>query len=74
MSKTDYLKQVCKIGQGAECCRYVVAGQSGIACAKLSEMKATIDDRVAKNLFTAIADNCEGKAENIPLVGLTVTT
>lgn len=63
----DYLKNVCKIGQGADCCRYIVAGVGGITCAKLTEMKVVIDRRVEEGRFTAQGDNCEGKNENIDL-------
>lgn len=69
MTKTNYLQEICKIGQGAACCRYVVAGADGITCAKLTEVKATIDKRVADGLFTATSDNCEGKDAAIPLTG-----
>jgi hypothetical protein len=63
----DYLKNTCKVGQGNSCCRYVVAGAGGITCAKLTEMKDTIDRRVELKRFVASADNCEGKDENIDL-------
>lgn len=57
----DHLKAVCKIGGGADCCRFIVAGREGIGCAKHeSELAFQIDLRVADGLFVAIADNCEG--------------
>lgn len=62
-----YLKEVCKIGQGADCCRYIVAGKGGIECAKLSTMKPAIDSRVEAGMFVAQADNCEGKEEGVDL-------
>ncbi len=56
------LKEVCKIGQGAKCCRYiVVCGRDGITCAKNIDMKKALDRRVEAGQFTAIADNCEGE-------------
>jgi hypothetical protein len=70
----SYLTQTCKIGQGAECCRYIVAGKGGITCAKLTSVKATIDNRVAAGSFTAKADNCQGKEENIDLSKLEIKT
>jgi len=63
----DYLKKTCKIGQGADCCRYIVAGAKGITCAKLTPLKATIDKRVELRTFVAQGDNCEGKDENIDI-------
>lgn len=62
MAKIDkeYIMNTCKIGQGADCCRYVVAGTSGIECAKLTSMKETIDQRVETGQFTATSDNCDG--------------
>jgi hypothetical protein len=57
----DKLKTVCKIGQGHECCRYIVAGADGIECAKLQPvLQLQIDQRVASGQFTARGDNCEG--------------
>jgi hypothetical protein len=56
----DYLNKVCKIGQGSQCCRYIVAGPEGITCAKKTPFKAQIDMRVARGMFAAKADNCDG--------------
>jgi len=56
-----HLKDVCKMGAGAACCRYVVAGVEGIECAKHQpEFAAEINRRVAAGSFTAIGDNCPG--------------
>jgi hypothetical protein len=53
---------ICKLGQGQECCRYLIAGSVGFQCAKLdSELKDQLDSRVAKGKMTACGDNCEGK-------------
>lgn len=57
----DHLKTVCKIGGGADCCRFIVAGASGIGCAKHEpELAFQINRRVAFGSFVAIGDNCEG--------------
>ena len=64
MEKTKYLEQICKIGQGSDCCRYVVAGAPGITCAKLSGLKETIDIRVKLGRFIAMGDNCAGLPDN----------
>jgi len=52
------LKEVCKIGQGNDTCRYVVIGADGFHCTKLTSIKSTIDKRV--NKMTAKGDNCNG--------------
>lgn len=58
----DRLHGVCKIGQGAECCRYLVGDGTGIHCAKLDPGLAhAIDLRVAANAYKAKGDNCEGR-------------
>lgn len=60
----DYAKTVCKFGEGAACCRYLMGGPNGVECAKLQPpYKAMIDERVAEGSFTARADNCPGKAD-----------
>ena len=56
----ENLNKICKIGQQAKCCRYIVAGEDGITCAKHTSFKYQIDARVAAGSFTAQADNCEG--------------
>ena len=63
-SMTDEkLKQVCRVGQGKECCRYVGLGGSGFCCLKLvPSAKAQLDFRVlALEDITAQGDNCEGE-------------
>ena len=56
----EYLKNTCKIGQGNSCCRYVVASSKGIECAKHTDLKTILDQRVANNQMVARGDNCEG--------------
>ena len=55
---SDFIKQTCKIGQGADCCKYLVCGQNGFECEKLGTLRAWIDSR---DDMTAKGDNCEGK-------------
>lgn len=56
-----HLKEVCKVGQGNACCRYIVADSTGITCAKNNpSLKKTLDHRVASNQMIAMADNCIG--------------
>ena len=54
----DHAKSVCKIGQGADCCRYLSMGAEGFSCEKLSPLGDTIDLR---DDMTAKGDNCEGR-------------
>jgi len=57
----EHVKNVCKIGQGNECCRYLVIGGSGFECVKNTEMKKYLDSRVAMETIVARGDNCDGK-------------
>lgn len=58
----EYIKAVCKIGQGAECCRYLTAGPRGFQCEKKNvEMKRYLDLRVEAGRMNSKGDNCEGK-------------
>lgn len=58
----DHVDSVCRMGQGADCCRYLTIGPEGLECAKLTPLKATLDQRVATGSFTARGDNCDGIA------------
>lgn len=59
----EYAREVCKIGQGRDCCRYLTIGGSGWSCEKLNpEGRRMIDARAARGLFTAISINCSGRA------------
>jgi hypothetical protein len=60
MLSDEHVNNICKMGQKAECCRYLTIGANGFSCAKLTELKPTIDDRVASKQFTAKGDNCPG--------------
>lgn len=54
----DTLKEVCKMGQRADTCRYIIVGEHGIVCAKHTKWQALIDGRVDQ--MVAKGDNCEG--------------
>lgn len=55
----EHYTDVCKIGQGRECCRYVVGGPGGLECGKLTpSLKAAIDQRAES--MVAQSDNCPG--------------
>ena len=55
-----HIKQVCKIGQGNECCRYVTVGGNGFECVKHTSLKNYLDNRVKEKSMVAQGDNCEG--------------
>lgn len=57
----EHLKEVCKIGQGKECCRYLTCGPQGFQCAKCSSLKYQLDGRVWSSTIVAQGDNCDGK-------------
>lgn len=60
----DHAKDVCLLGRGHDCCRYLVCGPQGFECSKHSEMREYIDKRVAQKTFTARGDNCDGLPAN----------
>ena len=57
----DHVKNVCKMGQRNECCRYLTIGSGGFECAKHTSLKSVLDIRVATETIVARGDNCEGK-------------
>ncbi len=58
----DHIKNVCKIGQGIECCRYLVMGSDGFECVKGSQLAFTLDTRAESKTMNARGNNCEGKS------------
>ena len=57
---TEHMKLVCKIGQGQECCRYLLGCTEGFECGKDGEFAPLLDTRVANNEMVAQGDNCDG--------------
>lgn len=57
----EHIQTTCKIGQGHDCCRYLVMGPDGFSCEKHGDLKKHIDYMVATRQFTARGDNCPGK-------------
>ena len=54
----DFVKDTCKLGKGAECCKYLLMGPGGWECAKINpRIKVHIDRRSDMN---AKGDNCPG--------------
>lgn len=60
MIPDSYIDATCKLGQGEECCAFLVAGMQGLECAKDTEFEDIIRARVASGQFTAKGDNCPG--------------
>jgi hypothetical protein len=56
----ERLREICKLGQGADCCRYITAGPDGIRCQKFTSVGRYIDARVLEGTFVARGDNCPG--------------
>ncbi len=56
----EHFYNVCKPGQGHDCCRYVVAGAKGIECAKHTSLRDILDRRASAGEMVARADNCDG--------------
>ena len=54
----ETLINVCKIGQGKDCCRYILSDINGFECGKHTDFKELIDNRI--NNMVAKGDNCEG--------------
>ena len=54
-----YVKEHCKLGRGADCCRYLMFSAKGFECAKADPtMKWRLDLRAELKEMTAQADNC----------------
>lgn len=52
----------CKIGQGSECCKYLMCGSKGFECMKLDiNNKKMVDEHWLSNPHVAQGDNCEGQ-------------
>lgn len=58
---TEYAKTVCKMGQGAECCRYLTMAPMGWSCEKNGPLRNYIDFRVRNDQMISHGDNCDGK-------------
>ena len=54
----EHAIEVCKMGEGAACCKYLAAGEHGLDCLKLQPgFRVQID---AKTDMVAQSDNCDG--------------
>ena len=53
----EHAIEICKIGQGADCCSWLICGSSGFECSIL-EQHPTIVKRRAINDMVAMRDGC----------------
>ena len=56
----EHVTEVCKPGQGALCCRYLILGPEGFECAKEGEFSEYFDRCVEAGTMVAQGDNCDG--------------
>ncbi len=64
MSLNKQIEEVCKIGQGADCCKYLVMGGKGFECMRINlANKKVVDDNWAIHDHVAQGDNCQGKED-----------
>ncbi len=54
----SHLHKVCLVGQGADCCRYILGGSSGFKCAKGTFLATALDARID---MVAKGNNCNGE-------------
>ena len=65
LEMNNQIKTVCKIGQGADCCKYLVMSPNGFECSKFKpEDKAVIDKAWESGHHVAQGDNCGGMLLN----------
>jgi hypothetical protein len=56
-----WAKQVCKVGQGQDCCRYITMAPDGFSCAKHTGLRGLLDLRAERKAIIARGDNCLGR-------------
>jgi hypothetical protein len=58
---TAHVESVCKVGQGKECCKYLIMAMNGWECMKtVPADKKLIDDFYSDSTHNANGDNCNG--------------
>jgi|688.fasta_scaffold38826_9 hypothetical protein len=56
-----HTESVCKVGQGAKCCKYLIMAMNGWECMKADPAdKKLIDDFYSDSTHNANGDNCNG--------------
>ena len=56
----DTLKNICRIGEGHDTCRYIMRNQDNYVCVKNSIVQVSIDETVEKDGMVARGNNCKG--------------
>lgn len=62
-----HVKNVCKIGQGKDCCRYLIASQNGLECARHEPIRHELNERALLGLMVAQGSNCNGEIGGIKI-------
>lgn len=55
------VEEVCRVGQGEKCCRYLILRSDGWRCAKATSLRHMLDNKVKAGTMAAQGDNCPGK-------------
>jgi predicted metal-binding protein len=56
-----HVTQVCRPGEGAATCRYLLRAPGAWVCAKHTALQAGLDERVVQETIVARGDNCPGR-------------
>jgi hypothetical protein len=57
-----WARQVCLLGHGLLACKYLVMGERGLSCEKLTPVRRQIDELANAGLVVGLSDNCTGRA------------
>ena len=57
----NFVREVCKIGQRDDTCRYLACGEEGWLCLKLMPEAEQVERMVLYGYQPALGDNCEGR-------------
>jgi len=64
MQIENWLQEICKIGQGAQCCKFLTVGPGGFSCGKMDPaIYAGILATWHLAPHTAQGDNCDGVSD-----------
>ncbi len=62
--------EICKMGQGGACCKYLVVGSKGFECMKTDPLtKKVVDVNWATTAHVSQGDNCEGYGKEMQQKG-----
>lgn len=57
---SDYVRDTCRLGEGEDCCAYLMMGSGGFECAKDNGFADAIRARLEDGQLGAQGDHCEG--------------